>query len=300
MTLTVLGNACLDATHRLARLPRPGETVNALAVSEDLGGKGLNQAIAARRAGAKVRFVAPVGDDTVADMVRRRLAAEGIPADGLVIHPGRSDRSTILVDPGGENVIVTDASRARALRAAEVAPRLAMAPGDALAMQGNLGLKVARDAAEAARRAGAVVVLNPAPFDEAFRELSSLVDVLVVNAVEAAAFAGTDDAALWPRRIAVPLAVVTLGPGGCLLYVAGADPRHVPAPAVDAVDTVGAGDTFVGTFAAEWLATRDPVRAARLAVAAASEKVARAGTVSALPSRDDIDRLRRTLFEGPK
>lgn len=299
MTLVVLGNACLDATHRLERLPRPGETVNALAVAEDLGGKGLNQAIAARRAGAGVRLVAPVGDDDVAMLVQRRLEAEGIPADGLLVRAGRSDRSTIMVDPRGENIIVTDGRNARALRAEEALAGLVLAPGDGLAMQGNLGVDVTRDAAGAARRAGAAVILNPAPFAGPLRGLASLVDVLVLNAGEAAGFAGTDDQALWPARIRVPLAVITLGPSGCLLLVDGRTPVRIAAPEVEAVDTVGAGDTFVGTFAAEWLATRDPLRAAQLAVAAASEKVARSGTVSALPSRDDIDRLRRSLFQDP-
>jgi ribokinase len=299
MRLTVLGNVCLDVVHRLDRLPGPGETVNARAVAEDLGGKGLNQAIAARRAGAAVRLVAPVGTDGTADLVRARLAAEDIADDGLVVLPGRSDRSTVMVDAAGENVIVTDAAKARGLTLAEAEPRLDLRPGDGLVLQGNLAPAVTRGAAEAARRAGARVVLNPAPFDPSLVDLVPLLDVLVLNAGEAAAFAGTADRSLWPPRLAVPLAVVTLGAEGCLLLSAGRPALAVPAPPVDAVDTVGAGDTAVGTFAAEWLATGSAERAARLAVAAASEKVRRAGTVSALPSRADLDRLRRSLSQDP-
>jgi ribokinase len=293
--IVVVGNACVDVTFRTDRLPVPGETVNALAVSEDLGGKGLNQAVAACRAGADVRLVAPVGDDAAADQIRAFLRDEGIPADDLVASPGRTDRSVILVDRAGENVIVTDAARAEAMALADGAAGLALALGDALVLQGNLPDATTRIAAEAARRAGASVVLNPAPFRPSLVGLAPLVDVLVVNAVEAARWSGVDDIDAALTRLGAPLALVTLGAAGCVLVRAGDAPVRIPSPPADAVDTVGAGDAFVGTFAAEWVRTRDPLRAARLAVAVASFKVVRSGTLSAFPSRAEVERLRDEL-----
>jgi ribokinase len=293
--LVVVGNACLDVTCRLDRLPEPGETVNAVEVREDLGGKGFNQAIAARRAGADVRFVAAVGDDPAAAAIRARLAGEGIADDCLVAGQGASDRSTILVDRTGENVIVTDARCSTGLDAATVATRLRIAAGDVLLLQGNLGDGATREAAGAARRAAARVVLNPAPFRPSLVDIAGLVDVLVVNAVEARQWAGVADVEAAIPRLGVPLAIVTLGPQGCVLVAPPAAPVRIAAPPAEVRDTVGAGDTFAGVFAAEWLASGHAARAARLAVAAASLKVGRAGTYSALPTADEIRRLRHAL-----
>lgn len=294
-TLVVLGNAGRDTTYRLDRLPRAGETLNARSVSGDLGGKGLNQAIAARRAGAAVRLIAPVGDDDIARAVRSRLAAEGISAEDLIEGAGRSDHSTLLVDSGGENMIVSDSARASSLRADVALPRLQLAAGDALMMQGNLSAETTRAAAEAARAAGALVIFNPAPFDPAFVAMAPLVDLLILNAGEATAFAGADDPSLWPGRLQAPHAIVTLGAEGCLVIRTGDGPLRIEAPAVEAVDTVGAGDVFVGTFAAEWMQGSDAERAARLAVLAASAKVTRSGTVTAFPTGDEIQHLRSSL-----
>jgi ribokinase len=296
MTLVVLGNACLDVTHRLDRLPVAGETVNARAVSEDLGGKGLNQAVAARRAGATVRFLAPVGDDPVEGRVRALLAAEGIAPDGLLIHPGRTcDRSTILLDTEGRNIIVTDAALSEGLAPGQIVPRLQLAAGDVLLLQGNLDLATSRGAAEAARRAGARVVLNPAPYRPGIDHLGPVLDAVILNEVEARQWTGSPDPHDAVERIGVPLVVVTLGAAGCLVREDGRAPVHLPAPTGDVVDTTGAGDTFVGTFVAEWAAGGGTVPAARLALAVATGKVARAGTTSAMPSRDDVARLRKTL-----
>lgn len=297
--LVVLGNACLDITHRLERLPLPGETINALAVSEDLGGKGLNQAVIARRAGAPVRFIAPVGDDEIAARVRRLLTAEGIPDEDLVAGPGRSDRSVIFVDGRAENVIVTDAFRSAGLPFGDVSDRCRFQRDDVLLLQGNLSAATSEAAAEAARRAGARVVLNPAPFSPAFVDLGRLADIVIVNAVEAMQWTGAGSAAEALIRLRTPIAIVTLGASGCILSEHGAGPVTIEAPATTAVDTVGAGDTFVGTFVAEWLACGDAAKSARLAVAVASQKVRQAGTVSAFPSRDEIARLRQNLEKAP-
>jgi ribokinase len=293
--LVVLGNACLDITHRLERLPLHGETINALAVSEDLGGKGLNQAVMARRAGAPVRFIAPVGDDEIAERVRRLLASEGIPDQDLLAGPGRSDRSVIFVDQRGENVIVTDALRSIGLQFDAVADRCVFDHGDGLLLQGNLSVATSKAAAEAARRAGARVILNPAPFSPAFVDLGRLADVVIVNAVEAMQWTGAPSAAEALIRLGTPIAIVTLGASGCILSERSMPPVTIEAPATTAIDTVGAGDTFVGTFVAEWLVSGDAERSALLAVAVASLKVRHSGTVSAFPTQDEIAGLRQNL-----
>jgi ribokinase len=295
--LLVIGNACRDIGYRLDHLPAAGETINALAVTDDLGGKGLNQAMAARRAGAEVRFVAVVGDDDTGGLVGALLAREGISAE-LVVRPGRSDHSLVMGDPQGNNMIVSDVAAARSLTASDLLPRLALGPGDALLMQGNLTAKTTNATARAARAAGAAVIINPAPFSRELVALGEAVDVLVLNAVEAAQWTGEAEAEAALAALPSRIALVTLGAAGCLLRDSRSAQHVLQAPRRPAADTTGAGDTFTGTFAAEWLMCGNEYRAARLAVAVASEKVIRHGTASALPARADVDRLRQTLRTG--
>ncbi len=109
----VIGNAAVDSVVRVKRLPRPDETIVALGASEDLGGKGANQAIVAARCGAPIRLVAPIGDDTPGERIRSSLAREGVLTDGLTISPHGTDRCVITLDSQGENTILSlnDAAR---------------------------------------------------------------------------------------------------------------------------------------------------------------------------------------------
>jgi ribokinase len=276
----VVGNACLDVTYRLDRLPKPGETLIAREVVTDLGGKGLNQAVAARRAGADVRLVASVGSDTTAARIKAALQAEGI-TDSLISHDGASDDSLLLLDPDGENLIVSNTKRAQALTPSQV--ESAMDGADLLLLQGNLAQETTFQAMKLARAANMKVAVNPSPFQDWFRTMPEA-DLIIANQGEADA--------LGPLR--ADIAVVTLGRKGCRLRTATGE-IDIAAPAIHAVASAGAGDVFAGTFIAEWLLSGDPHRSARLAVAAASDKATRPGTLSAFPSRSAIDALRRGL-----
>jgi ribokinase len=318
--LVVLGNAGRDITYQVAALPRAGETIIALRVTNDLGGKGLNQAVAARRAGADLRFIAPVGRDGAADAIRHLLQAEAIDGGDLIMQDGATDSSVILVDDRGENSIVSDTRQAEALSVAELAPVLQLHGGDTLLLQGNLCEATTAAAIALANAAGARVIVNAAPMRPWLPGLPGRIDVLVANLLEAHAWAGvgwgdlgrvdlgradlgTDLGETAPldtiaERIEVPLIVVTLGGAGCRLLDRQGVGRTIAAPATAAVDTTGAGDVFTGTFVAEWLATGDPMRAATLAVHAASEKVTRHGTISAFPTAQAIARLRAGMRRG--
>ena len=289
--LVVLGNAGLDITHELDALPRPGETVIARRITRDLGGKGLNQAVAAARAGAPVRLVAPVGTDAVADRIRTALAAEGI-GDDLIARQGASDTAIILVDRNGENVIVSDTGQVEALHFDEVKEKLVLSPADLLLMQGNLSETTTRAALAHARACGAIVALNAAPLRNWL--IGTEADILIANRLEAALWVGghdDDPPEKLVARIAAPVAIVTLGPQGAILKEGLRLIRRAAPPAC-AADTTGAGDVLAGVFCAEWIAGAPPEDALALAVAAASRQVTRKGTVSAMPSRDDIARLR--------
>ena len=298
--LTVLGNACADTAYRLTALPQPGETVIAGSVTGDLGGKGLNQAVAAARAGVVPRFIAPVGQDAIADRIAATLQHEGIDPSGMIRRAGASDGSVILIDRFGENAIVSSTAQAEALAFADLAPGLQLTPAHLLLLQGNLSRATTHAAVTAARAAGATVALNAAPMRDWLGDLSP--DILIANRGEAAILAHlspTADPATLLAALSPAIAVITLGADGCLLRDHGKITR-IAAPTVTVQDSAGAGDVFCGTFIAEWLHTGDASAAAGLAILAASAKVTRAGTLSAFPSAADIDRLRQTLPKAPR
>ena len=294
MSILVVGNAVVDIAYRIRRLPRPGETLLASARTMDVGGKGLNQAVAARRAGAEVRLVAPVGRDQSARRIRDVLAREGLDPALLVAVDAPTDESVIWVAEDGENVIVSTAAAAQRLRPADVAAVGDLGPADTLLMQGNLPLETITRCLEAARGSGARIVVNTAPWVPGAELLVAMADVLVVNAGEAAGFSG----ATAPEAAAEALVgrgpdsvVVTLGAAGAHLLIG--DTHHrLPAPAVTTVDTTGAGDVLVGVLTAALDAGIDLRAATVWAIRAASLKVTRHGTIAGFPTAAEVAALR--------
>ena len=283
----VLGNAGVDFGLSLPRLPAAGETLVGADAHRAPGGKGLNQAVAAVRAGAVTRFLAPLGDDADATEVEAALQAEGFAVLELPRLPCLTDRSILMLTPDGENCIVTAGACAAALPAADAARFAAAIPaGDILLMQGNLSFA----ATEAAIRAGSArVILNTAPLCWDVRPLLPRCAVVVANAGEASAVVGFRDAAAL-HAAGAALAIVTLGAEGCLLADARGQ-RHLPAAAAKLVDSTGAGDAFCGTLAALLAAgwPADPAAAAAQRVAART--VERRGAMAALPPRCEMPGL---------
>jgi ribokinase len=244
----VVGSVNLDIGFDVQNLPRPGETALASAMRSTPGGKGANQAVAAARAGAEVQFVGAVGDDPASAQLRAHLDANGVGTEGLVTVPGRSGNAVVIVDASGENVIVV-APEANARLTLDSSPlRHLVTNSDVLLLQLEIPLATATAAARAAHAAGVTVILNasPAGGDQAeLAQLAEVTDVLVVNESEAAQW-------LWP----VPHKVITLGARGAGYTGDGAE-FIVGSPAVDPVDTSGAGDVFAGVLAANWADDRD-------------------------------------------
>ncbi len=298
MTVIVVGNAALDTTLEVDRLPRPGESILVRAVREDLGGKGLNQAVAAARAGASVAFCAAIGDDGASEEIRARLAQEGIYAGGVRREPGPTDRTTVFVMPDAENAIATSARNARSLRAADIAGTVGEAKrGDILLMQGNLTMKTTLAAAKEAQSHGAVVILNPSPIADDYTELWPHTDIAVVNADESVMLSGMTDAESGARRIVgdgADAVVVTRGAQDVILVERNSI-AYIDVPFVDAIDTTGAGDVFCGVFVAGVDAGLSRVDAIERAVAAAAIAVTRPGAIASIPRRDEL-----TVSERPR
>ncbi|WP_205873825.1 ribokinase [Mycobacterium camsae] len=235
----VVGSINWDLTLDVAGLPRPGETVLASSLAYAPGGKGGNQAVAAARAGAHVRFVGAVGDDSAGERLLAHLRAAGVGVDGVVRRHGPSGTAIIVVDADGENTIVVAPGANAALSVSSTA----IDDCDVLLTQLEIPVSTALAAARHAKSAGAVVMVNVSPAGQggdALSELAGVADVVIANEHEAR---------LWRWRPAH--LVVTLGARGAR-YVGTDGEFEVPAPGVAAVDTTGAGDVFTGVLAASW------------------------------------------------
>lgn len=278
--VVVVGSANLDLVYRVASLPVPGETVLASGSSRHPGGKGNNQAVAASRAGAPTSFVAAIGDDAVGDELVSVLREAGVE-----LHLRRPSSPTgsalITVDDRAENTIVVDSGANAELVDLDDDERAVIAGAGVVLLQLESPLATVEIAARTARRAGALVVLNAAPFRSLPGGLLASIDVLVVNEGEAEAF-GVE------RRFDGAV-VVTLGARGAQVREPGVEPVDVPAAPVSPVDTTGAGDAFCGALAAGLVEGRSLVDAARFATVAAGLSVQRVGAVTSIPHRDEID-----------
>jgi ribokinase len=286
--LLVLGNAGLDISLPVPRLPLAGETLVSGRRRSAPGGKGLNQAVVAARTGLlPVAFRAPLGDDAEAAVIAERLTAEAFAALELPRHTGPSDLSILLVSPDAENCIVTAGARAAALPVEDAARFGATCqPGEWLLLQGNLS---EASTAAALRAARGQVMLNTAPLLWDAAPMLPYCTMVVANAIEARQITGEDGPAAAAALLAAgaALAIVTLGAAGCI--VAGSDGVHRhAAPLVDAVDSSGAGDTFCGVLAAMLASGSDVASAVAVAQQAAALTVGRHGAFTALPSAAEL------------
>lgn len=274
----VVGSVNLDHTFVVDALPRPGQTVLASATATAPGGKGGNQAVAAARAGAEVQLVAALGTDAAAARLRAHLEANEVGLAGMVTLPGPSGSAVIVVDNAAENTIVVAPGANAHLSVHDADVRAVIADSDVVLMQLEIPVGTAVDAAQVARAAGAVVIVNASPAGappHALLALSQLADVVVVNESEASHWH-------WP----VPHLVITRGSRGAS-YLGDDERFDVRAPAVDAVDTTGAGDVFAGVLAAGWQAGHEDAMRRACAAAALSTLVPGAGDCA--PYAEAID-----------
>jgi ribokinase len=302
--VVVLGSINLDLVVRVSALPRPGETVLGDRLLRFAGGKGANQAVAAARLGGEVLMLGRVGSDSTGDELLRGLEEDGVDVSG-VARDGEeaTGAALIVVEEGGQNTVTVAPGANAKVGAAELESlAVLLAPGDVLVLQLEIPFDTVKSAAEAARRAGARIVLNAAPVvaDHASAPPLPEVDVLVVNEGEASALSGlpvTDPASAGAAAALLGASAgavtVTLGEAGAILWEAGevtlVEPRQV-----EAVDATGAGDAFVGAVAFALAAGRPLQDAVELGAAAGAVAVTRMGARTSLPTLGEV----RTLI-GP-
>ena len=296
-SLAVVGSYNRDISLLMERFPEPGETCLALNRTESHGGKGSNQAIQAALCGAQVALLACVGDDESGRAAMSCWHEHSIDVSGTqIVRGANTGTAIILVNGAGENMIAVDSGANSLLSAKIVASRQEIfARCGAVIAQLETPVEAARHAFEIARSLGVATFLNAAPATVRFGwGLLELVDILVVNEREAHALAGTsptDDIqiAAAPLLARVSKAVViTCGSAGALLFRHGAPAHLREALPVEVVDSTGAGDAFMGAFAARWVETRDAVEALSYAVVAGSLACRKRGAVTSFPLATDI------------
>ena len=274
----VVGSVNMDIGFDVGTLPQPGETVLAASFRSTPGGKGANQAVAAARAGARVQFVGAVGDDPAAAALRAHLTANGVGTEGLIALPGPSGTAVVVVDSAGENLIVVAPGANGHLTPDSPALCELVADCDVLLLQLEIPVTTATAAARQAHSAGATVIVNASPSSGDPAELAALAratDVVVVNETEAAQW-------VWP----VAHRVITRGGRGAS-YFSAAEELTVAPPAVEVVDTSGAGDVFAGVLAADWAQGHE--RALRRACAAGALATLVPGAGDCAPYAEAID-----------
>jgi ribokinase len=296
--ILVVGSANVDYTVALARLPAPGETVTDGTLLVNHGGKGANQAVAARRLGAEVRLIASVGDDAAGRGMRDALAREGIDI-AAVTSTGEALTGTalIVVDAQGQNQIAVAPGANRRLDVETVRRHAeALAWAEVVVCQLETPLPTVSWVLAEARRRGRMTVLNPAPVPDAFPDVWRDVDYLTPNTGEAARLSGVpvaddrsaEEAGRALRARGVGAVIVTLGDEGVLLV--GADGvARVTARRVKVVDTTAAGDAFNGALAVALAERRSPRDAVDFANAAAALACTRRGAQPSLPTRAEVD-----------
>jgi ribokinase len=294
--IVVFGSVNVDLVARVERFPHPGETITGSDHVVAAGGKGANQALAARRMGADVTFIGATGTDAFADLALAHLRRDGVDLSHLAVVEGATGLAFITVDGYGENQIVLSPGANGRLKAAAL-DGVEGKPNDILLVQGEVSMTETEKALAWARERGMRRLLNLAPAVPVSSRLLSHVDILIVNEAElrqvAERLGASGSASTAAEQLASELGlgvVVTLGALGAVAHVDGEVARSPGFP-VTPVDTTGAGDAFVGAFAAALDDGRPVMDAVRLGCAAGSLACLKEGAQPSLPTRQEVERV---------
>lgn len=298
--ITVFGSINMDLIASVERLPLPGETVAGHAFTTAAGGKGANQALAARRAGASVRMIGAVGNDSFAEPALALLSEAGADLGSVARSNLPTGTAHILVDDKGENVIAVVASANGTLTPADADAAVgSMAPGDILMLQLEVPAAAVERALTEARAKGVRTVINIAPLTTDAARLGRMADIVIANETEFERLAGKDDMSGDDRLAALKslhqetrqTLIVTLGAEGVVAIEDG----HIHTAKglkIEPVDTVGAGDTFCGYFTAGLDQKLDFQSALERAAIAGSLACLKHGAQPSIPMAEDVSRQR--------
>lgn len=290
-------------------MPVLGETLIGSGFAESYGGKGANQAVAASRLGGAVAFAGCLGRDAYGEAGLNMLRENGVDISAVA---RSSDKKTgvgiILLHKDGDNCIVVDPGANLELKAVPIIKHELFQEADIIVLQLEISIPVVREILKAAKKAGKMTILNPAPANEKARDLLADASIVNPNETELLILTGEEpDKQLTfeeCRKLACKLkergpeyVIVTRGKAGALL-VGGGIVRNIPAPAVEAVDTTGAGDAFTGALAAALAEGMDVAEAVRFAVYGGALSVRKREVIPALPARAELDAFFEQRTQG--
>jgi ribokinase len=292
--IAVVGSAMMDLTAYADVLPEPGQTLAGQLFTTGFGGKGANQAVMAAHCGAQVHFIGKLGEDVFGAAIAENFVKVGINSEFVEMSSTPNGVAHIWVDGNGENriIIIPGANHeieiAKAVQAVNSINNLAI-----VVAQCEIKQEVTLAAFNAAKVRGCTTILNPAPYQEISAELLSLCDWIIPNETEFRELYGefpTSDEVLKSFRPGKS-SIVTLGSKGAVYISPEGHLHHAPAPQVTAVDSTGAGDAFVGSFAYGLASGKAPIEAMKFGIAIASLSVTRKGAQSSYPNQTEIATL---------
>ena len=318
----IIGSSNMDLNIYSEKLPQQGETVTGGIFKQSLGGKGANQAVASVRSGANTKFIGKIGNDVFGDQMIAQLKAEGIDISGIIIDPkNASGVAFILIDENGENIISVAPGANSKLSPAEIRKNAALIKNaGSIAVQMEIPIETISEIFKIASEGRAVKILNPAPLRPVpLEEIISNVDILVPNEgelfqlcsiLDLGELQGTGDEKIIDAsekisNLGIGTIITTLGPKGCILYQNNDNKKNFnkfSAFKVNAVDTVGAGDCFIGVLTGKICQKMKIVDAVSYAISAASIAVTRKGAQASMPHMDEIEvrfgKYRNTMKDG--
>jgi len=292
--IAVVGSAMIDLTAYATVIPAPGQTLEGDLFTTGFGGKGANQAVIAAHCGAEVHFVGKLGRDLFGDSIAENFKKLGIDSEYVERSDTPNGVAHIWVDSNGENRIIIipganhEIESKKAIEAIESIAGLAV-----VVAQCEIKQEVTLAAFSAAKKRGCVTILNPAPYQPLSKELLAVTDWIIPNETEFKELHGqapTSDDVLKSFRPGKN-SIVTLGSEGAVLITSDGNLTRMSAPKVNAVDTTGAGDAFVGVFAFGLASGKNPEDAMKLGIKVASMSVTRKGAQSSYPSQAEIETL---------
>ena len=292
--IVVVGSAMMDLTAYADVLPEPGQTLAGQLFTTGFGGKGANQAVMAAHCGAQVHFIGKLGDDVFGAAIASNFVNVGINSENVESGATPTGVAHIWVDGAGENriIIIPGANHeidvSKAINAINSIENLSIVIG-----QCEIKQEVTLAAFKAAKARGCITILNPAPYQALSTELLELTDWIIPNETEFRELHGTlpsNDEILKSFRPGKST-IVTLGSDGAVYISPTAELHRVSAPKVTAVDTTGAGDAFVGSFAYALASGKAPIDAMNFGVSIASLSVTRKGAQSSYPDQTEIATL---------
>jgi ribokinase len=292
--VAVVGSAMMDLTAYAQVLPEPGQTLVGNLFTTGFGGKGANQAVIAAHCGADVHFIGKLGRDLFGESIVANFSTLGINAHNVERTDSPTGVAHIWVDGAGENRIIIIPGANHEIESAKAVTAI-QSIGDlsVVVAQCEIKQEVTLAAFRAAKARGCVTILNPAPYQELSQELLELCDWIIPNETEFRELHGqlpSSDEILKSFRPGKS-SVVTLGSAGAVLINADGSIIRASAPTVTAVDTTGAGDAFVGTFAFALANRMSPMDALTLGIKVASLSVTKKGAQSSYPTQAEISTL---------